>query len=66
MKKVPLVIFIPSNRNNHIENFKEWCISNISYYSTEVTWIYHKGDTLKAFSFGEEMDLLAFKMRFGL
>lgn len=60
-------VYIPINRNKQKEEFKDWCLTNVSPYSTEITWILEeKAKKFLVFNFFEAADALAFKLTFGL
>jgi hypothetical protein len=60
-------VYIPINRNKDDSEFIEWCMENVSFYSTESTWIAErKASSFLIYRFAEATDALAFKLRFGL
>lgn len=60
-------VYIPINRNGRREEYREWCINNVSPYSTEITWIMvERPVSSTIIDFYEASDALAFKLRFGL
>jgi hypothetical protein len=60
-------VYIPVNRNKDDPQFIEWCMENVSFYSTEYTWIAErKASLFLIYRFGEATDALAFKLKFGL
>lgn len=65
-------VYIPQNRRKEKEEFKDWCLSHVSSYSTEATWTYSNGNSyhdnkpVMIFNFFEASDAMAFKLRFGL
>lgn len=60
-------VYIPTNRHRDDANFVSWCSENISYYSTEMTWVADRTSTgFLIYRFSEHTDALAFKLRFGL
>ena len=60
-------VYIPVNRNKNKEEFMQWCLTNVSPYSTEITWkLETKGERFLVFNFFEATDALAFKLKFGL
>lgn len=61
-------VYIPINRNKNKEEFRKWCITNISPYSTEITWILEEKlkNRFLVFCFFKETDASAFRLTFGL
>lgn len=60
-------VYIPLNRNRDKEEFKHRCLTNVSPYSTEITWVLEeKSSKFLVFNFFEASDAMAFKLRFGL
>lgn len=60
-------VYVPVNRNKHEQLFRNWCLEQVSPYSTEITWTCErKPMAFLVFTFGEASDALAFKLTFGL
>jgi len=60
-------VYIPVRRNRNRAEFEQWCLENVSPYSTEITWKCElKNSSFLVFYFFEALDAVAFKIRFGL
>jgi hypothetical protein len=73
-------VSIPENKTGLKDEYIDWCMTNVSPYSTEITWIAKKipaANTIAnrnrrwppvayIFTFGNAEDATAFKLRFAL
>ena len=68
-------VSIPKNKARLKDEYIDWCMTNVSPYSTEITWIAKKMPTLDTyvwppvayiFTFGSAEDATMFKLRFAL